>query len=165
MRLSISLSLCFVNRMNAQLRPILDLLREVENINLASEVLEPEPRSIHQVLYWSCAVRPMPVAVCFHVLEKMFSLCLSASSVSRGGDSQTRRKAQGAKLGHQTNVRYVPAHTCTCMHEFCWYTSFICTCVCIAECTCMARENVVTSLLWCTHVFDVHVLVCFFIVS
>ena len=37
--------------MNAQLRPILDLLREVESINLSSDVLEPEPSSIHQVLY------------------------------------------------------------------------------------------------------------------
>ena len=36
-------------RMNAQLRPILDLLREVENISLSSDVLEPELHSIQQV--------------------------------------------------------------------------------------------------------------------
>ena len=39
-----------VCRMNAQLRPILDLLREVENINLSSEILEPELHSIQQVI-------------------------------------------------------------------------------------------------------------------
>ena len=37
-------------RLNAQLRPILDLLREVENINLSPEILEPELHSIQQVL-------------------------------------------------------------------------------------------------------------------
>ena len=36
-------------RMNAELRPILDLLRQVESINLSSDVLEPEPHSIQQV--------------------------------------------------------------------------------------------------------------------
>jgi len=37
--------------MNDQLRPIIELLREVENINLSSEVLEPEPHSIQQVTW------------------------------------------------------------------------------------------------------------------
>lgn len=33
-------------RLNEQLSPILELLRETENLNLAPELLEPEPQSI-----------------------------------------------------------------------------------------------------------------------
>lgn len=39
-----------MSQMNAQLRPILDLIRQVENISLSSEVLDPEPQSIQQHL-------------------------------------------------------------------------------------------------------------------
>ncbi|CAI8025266.1 General transcription factor IIE subunit 1 [Geodia barretti] len=44
-----------MSQLNAQLRPILDLLREVENINLSPEILEPELHSIQQHLQ-SCGV-------------------------------------------------------------------------------------------------------------
>ena len=47
--ISCHLMLLSSHRMNDQLRPILDLLREVEDINLSSEVLEPELHSIQQV--------------------------------------------------------------------------------------------------------------------
>jgi transcription initiation factor TFIIE subunit alpha len=36
-------------RLNEQLKPIVDLLRETENITLAPEVLEPTPQSIRKV--------------------------------------------------------------------------------------------------------------------
>ena len=36
----------FASRMNQQLRPVLDLLRQTENLNLAPELLDPEPHGI-----------------------------------------------------------------------------------------------------------------------
>ena len=36
-------------RLNDQMKPITDLLRETENINLAPEILEPEAQSIEKV--------------------------------------------------------------------------------------------------------------------
>ena len=36
----------FFARLNEQLSPILELLRETENLSLAPELLEPEPQSI-----------------------------------------------------------------------------------------------------------------------
>ena len=35
-----------LHRLNEQLRPILELLRETESLSLAPELLEPEPQSI-----------------------------------------------------------------------------------------------------------------------
>ena len=36
-------------RMNDQMKPITDVLRETENLNLAPEILEPEAQSIEKV--------------------------------------------------------------------------------------------------------------------
>ena len=36
-------------RLNDQMKPITDLLRETENLNLAPEILEPEAQSIEKV--------------------------------------------------------------------------------------------------------------------
>ena len=44
----------FVIRMNDQMKPITDLLRETENINLAPEILEPETQSIQKVHACTC---------------------------------------------------------------------------------------------------------------
>ncbi len=39
------------HRLNDQIRPITELLKIVEKVNLAPDILEPEPSSIKQVLY------------------------------------------------------------------------------------------------------------------
>ncbi len=39
-----------LSSLNDQLQPILQLLKETENINLAPELLEPEPRGINKHL-------------------------------------------------------------------------------------------------------------------
>ena len=45
----ISIAIVISFRLNEQLKPIVDLLRETENITLAPEVLEPTPQSIKKV--------------------------------------------------------------------------------------------------------------------
>jgi len=40
---------CCDHRLNDQMKPITDVLRETENLNLAPEVLEPEAQSIEKV--------------------------------------------------------------------------------------------------------------------
>lgn len=47
-----------------------------------------------------------------YMYRDVFFFGLSASSVSRGGDRQAWSKAQGAELGHQTNVRHAVACIC-----------------------------------------------------
>ena len=39
----------YICRLNEQLKPIVDLLRETENIVLAPELLEPTPQGINKV--------------------------------------------------------------------------------------------------------------------
>lgn len=43
-----------ISKMNDQMKPITDLLRETENINLAPEILEPETQSIQKVHVCTC---------------------------------------------------------------------------------------------------------------
>lgn len=45
----IMLTFAFFFRLNEQLKPILDLLRETENVVLASEVLNPSPQGVKKV--------------------------------------------------------------------------------------------------------------------
>ena len=47
---SYNVGICIINfRLNEQLKPILDLLRETENVVLASEVLDPSPQAVKMV--------------------------------------------------------------------------------------------------------------------
>ena len=41
------LCVCLCFRLNQELKPIVDLLRETENIELAPEVLEPTPKEVY----------------------------------------------------------------------------------------------------------------------
>ena len=53
-KLSIVFFVNLSSRMNDQMKPITDLLRETENINLAPEILEPETQSIQKVHVCTC---------------------------------------------------------------------------------------------------------------
>ena len=55
---------CLFVRLNEYAKPITDLLRETENLNLAPELLEPEAQSIQKVhvyvcVPYICAVEPL----------------------------------------------------------------------------------------------------------
>lgn len=65
-----------VARFNEQIEPIYALLRETEDVNLAYEILEPEPTEIPALKQrWEWAQSPLQPR-CFHIT------CLSALTIS-----------------------------------------------------------------------------------
>ena len=97
--------------MNAQLRPILDLLREVENINLSPEVLEPELHSIQHV--HTTAIDSLFIHVmCTHVvlLQHLQSCGVVSSKPGSKTQEQQGWTTKQAYVHLQQPLLYVLVH-------------------------------------------------------